>query len=110
MRPWVAEISAHAVAHVFRDKPIKASDHVGDGAVIGGDDLAQILWIKASGEFGRADEITEHHRELPSLCTRRRQAIGGGCGALYRHRGTIVVSGLIAQCGDGGQQFSAVTD
>jgi hypothetical protein len=66
----VAEIDQDTVAHVLGDKAIEPGDHFGDGAVIGGDDLAQILGIELRGERGRANEVAEHDRELPSLCTR----------------------------------------
>ena len=67
MRPRVAEINQNTVAHVFRDKAVEARDDLGDGAVIGGDDLAQILGIEPRRERGRADEIAEHHRQLPAF-------------------------------------------
>jgi hypothetical protein len=37
------------------------------GAVIRAEDLAQILRIEARRERGRADQIAEHHRQLPAL-------------------------------------------
>jgi hypothetical protein len=52
---------------MFGDKPVEAPDDIGDGEVIGGDDLAQILGVEARREFGRADEIAEHDRELPAF-------------------------------------------
>jgi hypothetical protein len=63
----VAEIHEHAIAHVLGDKPLEASDDIGDGAVIGGNNLAQILGIEPRRKCGRADEITEHHCQLPPL-------------------------------------------
>ena len=39
----VAEIDQDTVAHVLGDKAIESGDDSGDRAVIGGDDLAQIL-------------------------------------------------------------------
>jgi hypothetical protein len=45
MRPWVAEISQDSVAHVFCDKAVEPADDLSDGAMIGGDDLAQILGV-----------------------------------------------------------------
>jgi len=57
---WVTEIDKHAIAHVFGDKPGEAGRSVGDGAVVGGEDLPQILGIKACGQRGRADEVAEH--------------------------------------------------
>jgi hypothetical protein len=67
MRPRIAEIDQDTVAHVFRDKAIKPGDHFGDGAVIRGDDLAQILGIEARRERGRADQVAERYRQLPAL-------------------------------------------
>jgi hypothetical protein len=53
MRSRVAEIDQHAVAHVFGDKPFEVPDDFRDGAVVCGDDLAQILGIEARGKRGR---------------------------------------------------------
>jgi len=46
MRLRISEINQHAVAHVFGDKAVKAADRLGDTAMIGADDLAQILGIE----------------------------------------------------------------
>ena len=73
MRLRIAEIDQHPVAHVFGDKAVEPGDHLGDGAVIGGDDLAQILGIEPRGERGRADQIAEHHRQLPAFGIGRRR-------------------------------------
>jgi len=78
----VAEIDQHAVAHVFRNETIEPGDDPRDGAVIGGDDLAQIFRIEARGEFGRPDQIAKHHRQLPALSLGRCRCIAGCC----RHR------------------------
>jgi hypothetical protein len=51
MRSRVAEIDQHAVAHVLGDKPVQASDNLGDGAVICGDDFTQILRIERRSEL-----------------------------------------------------------
>src|SRR6266850_1389323 len=40
------------VAHVLGDKAVELGDHFGDGAVIRGDDLAQILGIKPRRQCG----------------------------------------------------------
>ncbi len=63
----VAEINQDAVAHVFGDKTVEPRDHLGDSAVIGGDDLAQILGIEPRRQRRRADQVAEHHRQLPAL-------------------------------------------
>ena len=67
MRLRIAEIDQHPVAHVFGDKAVEAADRLGDGAVIGADQLAQILRVNARRERGRADEVAEHHRQLPAF-------------------------------------------
>jgi hypothetical protein len=40
MRPRIAEIDQHHVAHVLGDKAVEPGDGLGDGTVIGGDDFA----------------------------------------------------------------------
>ena len=98
MRLRVAEIDQYAVAHVPGDKTIALGDFCGDSAVIRGDDLAQILGIKLRGECGRADQVAEHHGELPAL--RGRVTRGGlRCG-----------NNLAAQHGDCRQQFAPMPD
>ena len=47
MRSRVAKIDQDAVAHVLGDESVEPDDHVGDGTVIGGDDLSQILGVEA---------------------------------------------------------------
>ena len=57
MRLRIDEINQDTVAHVFGDKPRAAADRVGDGAVIGADNLAKILGVEAGRERGRADTM-----------------------------------------------------
>jgi hypothetical protein len=103
MRPWIAEINEHAVAHILRDKPVETPDDIRDGAMIGADHLPQILGIEPRGQRGRADKVAEHHRELPPLgiggsrgrAGWRCQLGGGRCGA---------------ERSDCSQQLSPVTD
>ena len=47
MRLGIAKIDQHAVAHILGDKTAKAADGVGHAAMVGADDLAQILGIEA---------------------------------------------------------------
>ena len=67
MRLRIAEIDQHAVAHVFGDKAVEAADRLGDRAVVVPDQLAQILGVMTGRERGRADEVAEHHRQLPAF-------------------------------------------
>ena len=55
VRLGIAEINQHAVAHILGDKAAKAADRVGDAAMIGADNFAQILGIEARGQRRRAD-------------------------------------------------------
>jgi hypothetical protein len=67
MRLRIAEIDQHPVTHVLGDKAGVPGDGLGDGAVIGGNYLAQILGIEPRRQCGRADQVAEHHRQLPPL-------------------------------------------
>jgi hypothetical protein len=69
MCPVVAEIDQSTIAHIFGDKAVEPGHNLCNGTVIGSDDLAQILGTQSRRESGRADEVTEHHGELPSLRT-----------------------------------------
>ncbi len=67
MRLRIAEINQHAVAHIFGDKTAKPSTMSATHAMVGTDDLAQILGIEPRGQRRRADQIAEHHGQLPAL-------------------------------------------
>jgi hypothetical protein len=67
MRLGIAEIDQHAVAHILCDKAGVAGDRVSDAAVIGADDLAQILGVVPPRQRRRADQIAEHHGQLAPL-------------------------------------------
>src|SRR5262249_35752552 len=80
MRPRVAEISQDSVAHVFRDKAVEPANDLSDGAMIGGDDLAQILRVESCGEPGeptRSQNITVSCRRSASAAADD----GSGAGA-----------------------------
>jgi hypothetical protein len=79
----VAEIHQDAVAHIPGDKAAGPGDYFGDSAVIGGDHLAQILGIEPRRECGRADQVAEHHRQLPAFGLGLRRCIGGCRGRGY---------------------------
>jgi hypothetical protein len=61
MRSRVAQIDQDAVAHVFGDQPVEASDDIGNDAMISSDDFAIILGIEtweSSVEPTRSQNIT----------------------------------------------------
>jgi hypothetical protein len=88
MRPRIAEIGQHPVAHVFGDKAVIARDDAGTGVLIGADLLAQFLGVEPCRQGRRTDKIAEHHSQLPPLggvvrlrtgrCGGRRRCLGGG--------------------------------
>src|SRR5262249_46307051 len=56
-------------------KAIVASGDISHGTVIRGDHLPQILGVEPRGELGRADQIAEHHSQLPALGDRSRPSL-----------------------------------
>ena len=63
----VAEIDQDSIAQVLRNIAVKLARGVGDGYLEGLDEFPIVLGIKFSGQRGRADQVSEHHRELPAL-------------------------------------------
>ena len=76
VRAGKAEIGEHAVAHEFGDEAVVARDHAGNGVLVGADDPPHVLGIEPRRKRGRADEVGEHHGELPAL-----GGVGRLCGA-----------------------------
>ena len=64
--------------------------------MIRGDDLAQILGIEARRKLGRADQIAEHHRQLPAL------------GSWYGRRSLCCSIGYAVRCGDRLEQLASM--
>jgi hypothetical protein len=99
MRLGISEINEHAVAHILSDKTAKAGDGVGHAAMVGADDLAQILGIEARGQRRRTDQIADHDGELAPLCLAPHPS-------LPRLRGRVR-KGAGAERGDGVEQTAA---
>ncbi len=94
LRHGPAEVGQDTVAHELGDMALESRDFRGDGALIGLDDLAHLLRVELGRQGRRADQIDEHHRELPALGPRPR-------GRLHRWR---------AQGRGGAQQALAVPE
>ncbi len=75
----IAEIGEHTVAQVSRDETIGLGDDFGATSVIGTDDLLQILWVEPGRERRRADEVTEHDRNLAALSVVPPLGVERGC-------------------------------
>ena len=73
----ISEIGQHPVAHIFGDEALEASDNLGDSAMVGADDVAQILGIETRGQGRRPDQIAKHDGQLPPLCLGRRPSVCG---------------------------------
>ena len=67
MRARPAEIGQHAVAHQLRDVALVAKDFSRDDALINRERLPHLLRVKSLRKLRRADQIHEHHGELPTL-------------------------------------------
>jgi hypothetical protein len=67
VRPRIAEIGEHAVTQVPGDVPVPAPDHRNAAVPIGTHQSADVLRIEPARQRGRADEIAEHHGELPAF-------------------------------------------
>ena len=70
----ITEIDQHTVAHVLRHEPAEALHGLGDGLLVSGNDLAQVLGVHTRRKRGRAHEVREHYRDLAapagSVCVR----------------------------------------
>jgi hypothetical protein len=67
VRLRVAEASHHAVAEVLGDMPAEPLDRLRRRMMVLADDLAPLFGIEMAGNLGRADEIAEKNRQMPSL-------------------------------------------
>jgi hypothetical protein len=96
MRPRVAEIDEHPVAHVFGDKAAEAGNGLGNGAVIGGYDIAQILGIEACGsaEPTRSQNITVSCRRSAAEVGTASLAGAAGAGRSSPRKPAISASSL----------------
>src|SRR6516225_578913 len=67
MRAGITEVDQEPVAHIPSYKATKGVDYGGNGLVVVGDQVAQVFRIEPRRQWGGTHEITEHHRELPTL-------------------------------------------
>ena len=67
VRVRIAEIGQHAVAHVLGDVSVEARDLAGAAVDRLRMHLAHVLRIQLRRQRGRADQIAEHHGQLPPL-------------------------------------------
>ena len=72
--PWVvlpgdrvAEVDEQPVAQVLRDVAMMLTDHGVAHLLIGAHHVAEHLGIEPGSQAGGSDQITEHHRKLPTF-------------------------------------------
>src|SRR5215831_11893676 len=82
IRPRIAKICEHAVAHVSGNEPARFLDLLGTTALVRANYFPQVLWVEPCRECCRANEISEHHRELASLGLGPRSRRGSRCGLI----------------------------
>jgi hypothetical protein len=58
----------------------EARDLAGHRVLVAGDDRPHVLRIEPRRQFGRADEVAEHHGQLTALGLARRRRRRGGFG------------------------------
>ena len=106
MRLRITEIGQHAVTEIFCNKATRAGDHLGATAVIGTDDVAQLLRIEPRRQCSGTDEVGEHDRELAAFGSR---SFGAGAVGLDRMFGGLT-PGFSSQRGDRIEENAAMAD
>jgi hypothetical protein len=64
---WITEVDEHSVAEILRYVAVESGDRAPARALVGGNGLGKLLGIELLGQFRGADEVAEHHGELPAL-------------------------------------------
>jgi hypothetical protein len=102
----ITEIHKNAIAHVFRDEPVEAAHRLGDAFLIGGNEFPQVLGVHARGKRRRADQVREHHCDMPALGG----IIFGSVGFRKKRRWRCFCARGNAQKGDGVEQLTPMPD
>jgi len=63
----IAEVHQESIPQELSNVTVIASNHLNAGDLISTDHVPVVFGIELAGECGRIDEITKHHRELPSF-------------------------------------------
>ena len=61
----IAEVHQQPIAQILGNVPLIALDDLGAGLMVGAYDFPQVFGVELRGERGRADQVTEHHGQLP---------------------------------------------
>jgi hypothetical protein len=81
----ITKVDQETIAQILRHMTVIALNNLSTGCLIGTDDFPILFGIELGGEFGRIDQVTEHHSELAAFsvgCARghdRRDRLDRGC-------------------------------
>jgi hypothetical protein len=75
----IAKVHEESIPEQLGDMSIVALDDFSTSRLIGTHHVTPVFWVELAGEFGRIDQVTEHHRELPSLRVGRRRGSNARC-------------------------------
>ena len=77
-----AEVRDHAIAQVLGDVAVEARDFADDRILVRADHATQVFRIELARKRGRADEVHEHHGQMPAFRPARGgRPVGAGEGA-----------------------------
>jgi hypothetical protein len=74
----IAEIDQEPIPKQLSDMPIKALDDLGTDPLVCTDHVTPVFRVELAGEFGRIDQVAEHHGELTAF------RVGGMRGSWWR--------------------------
>jgi hypothetical protein len=77
------------------------------GVMVGADHRAHVLGVEPRRKLGRADQVTEQHRQLPTLGFRRRRS---GCGLGWGAQFCLRCGSRLGQGGNRLEQLAPVPD
>src|SRR6516165_6119910 len=101
-----AKVHENAVAGILRYEPVEATHGFGDAFLISRNYLSKILRIHVGRQFRGADQIGEHHRDLPTLGG----TLTGGSNCGKRARWWRFSVCFATKGGDSVKQLAAVTN
>lgn len=78
VRTGIAEVGEHTVSHPLGRKTLVALDRARTHALVGAQDLAEVLGVELLRERGGVDDVAEHHRHVPSFRLGLRPRLGRG--------------------------------
>src|SRR5262245_7552642 len=63
----IPKVDKQTVTKQLSDMPIVASNHLRTGGLVGTYHVSVHFWVELGCQFGRFDDVDEHHRELTTF-------------------------------------------